>query len=106
VKRTIAALVAGLVLGGAGVGIAADQNTPSRFYRISPDALVEFPGLDLACNYFAKLNKDKTDPGPTMLCDRLSSVEQRLTSRSIFVTRYHFEVSSSFGKTYRFTRSP
>jgi hypothetical protein len=48
-KRTIAALVAGLVLGGTATGLAASRALTTDVY---PGAhLFSFQGLDLACGY-------------------------------------------------------
>jgi hypothetical protein len=101
VKRTVSALIAGLVLGGTGVGIAATQ---TRFVTVKPGTYITFQGLDLYCAYLSS-DPDHNDPGPLLDCGR-SSVRGggRLTS----MTRYHFGITNEAGTNYiiRVPRSP
>jgi hypothetical protein len=101
-KRTIAGFVAGLVLGAAGVGIAATQ---TRFITVRPGTSITFAGLDLFCDYAAS-DADHHDPGPSMYCERASSIPHG--SRSFSVSRYHVNVTTEGGSqiVYRVTRAP
>jgi hypothetical protein len=104
-KRTIAGFVAGFVLGGAGIGIAATR-TPPRQITVRPGAIVTFAGsIDAACS-FAAYNSNYLDPGPVIFCDR-ASIRSRPT-RGVVITRFHIGVTSELGNTmiHRYPRLP
>jgi hypothetical protein len=88
----MAGLVAGLVLGGAGGGLAALHGQPLRHVTVKPNSIVTFAGsIDVACS-FKPYTTDYFDPGPVIYCYRASVTRP---SRGVVITRFHVGVTNA-----------
>jgi hypothetical protein len=117
-KRTIAALLAGVALGaGVPAGYALTVKSPPSPVVVHPTRLgpiVDIKSIDLRCYYTTKkdaMSVDASngtlayDPSAALDCSRLSAGPP---SRSVWFTQYHVQVSDETGAFYRshFARTP
>ncbi len=70
--------------------------------RPGDDGLI--PSLDLFCVIFRHDASLSTDPGALMYCGRNSTGSAN--SRSVSVTRFHYEIGNGERVTYRVGRTP
>jgi hypothetical protein len=84
-------------------GFAAHSSAQRNLTARPGDALF-IPSLDLLCFVFRHNDNLNTDPGPLMLCARKSAGQGN--SRSVGVTRYHYEIGNGERVTYRVGRTP
>jgi hypothetical protein len=88
---------------GAVTGFAA-HNSAQRIITARPGDDVSIPSLDLFCVIFRHDASLNTDPGAFMYCVRHST--GKANSRSVSVTRYHYEIGNGARVTYRVGRTP
>ena len=110
-KRTIAALVAGLAVGiGAPAGYAVLGRAPGNPVVVTKTGLgvvVDIRSIDLRCFYTPTKAAQSAEVGhgapprdlsPAFDCSRLSA---GTTSRTVWITLHHVSVSEASGAHYR-----
>jgi hypothetical protein len=111
-KRTIAALIAGMAIGtGAPVGYAVTGRSPVNPVVVTKTGLgtvVDIRSIDLRC-FYTPTKEAKTaeagngspprDPSPAFDCSRLSAGSG---SRTVWITLHHMSVSDESGAFYRY----
>jgi len=84
-------------------GFAA-HNSAKRDLTARPGDAVFIPSLDLLCFVWRHDASLSTDPGALMYCARKSAGNGK--SRTVSVTRYHYEIGNGDRVTYRVGRTP
>jgi hypothetical protein len=84
-------------------GFAA-YNSAQRNLTARPGDAVFIPSLDLLCFVWRHNTKLETDPGALMYCARESAGNGN--SRTVSVTRFHYEIGNGERVTYRVGRTP
>jgi hypothetical protein len=84
-------------------GFAAHNSSQRNLTARAGDA-VAIPSLDLLCFVWRHDASLSTDPGGLMYCARKSAGQGN--SRTVSVTRYHYEIGNGERVTYRVGRTP